>query len=281
LIELLTGLAFVGLFHLDVIQNIHGFDVLRAQQARITAQLFPAWQAWVVFGHHAVLVCFLIVAAFCDLDYREIPLAVTVPGTILGLIQATLWPWPWPNALGLALGPGGNGQGWWWGPIVELPSGLYAWPFWAPLPPGFAPGGNWQTGLVTGLAGALAGTLMLRVVRFLFTLGLGLEALGLGDADLMMMAGAFLGWQPVVVAFLIGVFVGLLFGVAQLVFHGDNMLPFGPALAIGTVITFLCWPSLGPPAQFSFFAGPILLATVGLSSVLMFVASYVLRLIRY
>jgi len=31
--------------------------------------------------------------------------------------------------------------------------------------------------------------------------GLGKEALGLGDADLMMMAGSFLGWQPIILAF--------------------------------------------------------------------------------
>ena len=81
--------------------------------------------------------------------------------------------------------------------------GLYPWPFWGPLPDGFAAGGNWQTGLATGIAGALVGTFLLRGVRFVFSSGIGKEALGMGDADLMMMAGGFLGWQPVVIAFFV------------------------------------------------------------------------------
>src|SRR5207247_2138324 len=116
----------------------------------------------------------------------------------------------------------------WWqvgemDPNLGPKPGLYPWPFCGPLPAFCQPGGNWQTGLLTGVLGAAVGTLMLRAIRFLFGLGLGVEALGLGDADLMMMAGSFLGWQPVVVAFFVGVFAGLIFGVAQLVLRGDNM----------------------------------------------------------
>jgi leader peptidase (prepilin peptidase)/N-methyltransferase len=128
--------------------------------------------------------------------------------------------------------------------------------------------------------GALVGTLLLRAIRFLFSLGLGIEALGLGDADLMMMAGSFLGWQPIVVAFFIGVFVGLVFGVAQLVLHGDNMMPFGPSLAVGVVITFLCWKWIGPKVQMPFFNSFVILALAGLGGVLMFAASYALRITR-
>src|SRR5436190_833153 len=54
------------------------------------------WPGWVVFGFHAVLVCFRIVASFCDFDYREIPCSITVPGTVIGLVGAVLFPWPWP-----------------------------------------------------------------------------------------------------------------------------------------------------------------------------------------
>jgi leader peptidase (prepilin peptidase)/N-methyltransferase len=158
--------------------------------------------------------------------------------------------------------------------------GLYPWPFWGPLPAWFEPGGNWQTGLVTGLLGALAGTLLLRGIRFLFGLGLGIEALGLGDADLMMMAGSFVGWQPIVVAFFVGVFVGLVFGVVQLVFSGDNMMPFGPSLAVGVVVTLLCWYWIGPKMQAAFFNEWVVTCMAVLGGILMFAASYALRLIR-
>jgi leader peptidase (prepilin peptidase)/N-methyltransferase len=148
------------------------------------------------------------------------------------------------------------------------------------LPEWCAPGGNWQTGLITGILGALAGTLLLRAIRFLFGLGLGIEALGLGDADLMMMAGSFLGWQPIVLAFFIGVFAGLIFGVAQLVFKGDNLMPFGPSLAVGVVITFLGWQWIGPKVQMPFFNSFVVIALAILGGILMLVASYALRITR-
>jgi len=281
LIELMTGLAFAGLFYLVVGQNIHGLPALVGQRGWMAFALFPPWQAWVVFSHHVLLVCLLIVASFCDLDHREIPLGITVPGTILGLIIATLWAWPWPwtPAAGAARIPAGVA---WWivDPALGPEQGLYPWPFWGPLPPWFAPGGNWQTGLATGLAGAAMGTLMLRAVRYLFGLGLGIEALGLGDADLMMLAGAFVGWQPVVAAFFVAVFIGLIFGLGQLFLHGDNMMPFGPSLALGTLITLLCWRWIGPQFQSLFFNGPLLAILGIVACVLMLGLSYLLRILR-
>jgi leader peptidase (prepilin peptidase)/N-methyltransferase len=280
-VELLTGAAFAGLFYLVVIENVHDMIALRDQRERIEWQLFPTWQAWIVFGHHALLVSLLIVASCCDLDHREIPLAVTVPGTVMGLIVATIWAWPWPYTPLTALGKIPPGMSWSDIDVNLGPrQGLYAWPFWGPLPPWFAPGGNWQTGLATGLAGLVMGTVMLRIIRFLFGLGMGLEALGLGDADLMMMAGAFLGWQPTVAAFFIGVFAGLIFGVIQIVRGGDNLLPFGPALAVGIVVSCLCWHKIGPNFQPIFFHGTFLLILSGVGCVLMLFLSYVMRMLR-
>ena len=161
---------------------------------------------------------------------------------------------------------------------------MYSWPVWGPLPEWLAPGGNWQTGLATGVAGFLVGTLTLRIVRFTFGLGIGAEymdeadpesvrwslpwrlwdwvgrvggkTLGLGDADLMMMAGAFLGWQPTLTAFFLAVVPGLMFGMVQIFQRGDNALPFGPSLAIGAMIAALGWQEIGPPLQVFFFNGP-------------------------
>lgn len=281
LIELLTGVCFAGLFYLEVYRNIHQFEALKYTNLDIDRGFLPPYQAWIVVGTHALLVSFLIVATFCDLEHREIPLSVTVPGTVLGLIAATLWPWPWPYTPAEALQLMPPDQDW---GMVGTPlgprMGLYPWPFWGPVPSWFSPGGNWQTGFVTGITGALVGTMMLRVIRFLFGLGLGIEALGLGDADLMMMAGSFMGWQPVVVAFFVGVFVGLFFGIGQLVMRGDNMMPFGPSLAVGIVLTFLGWRWIAPQVQPFFFSGILVFALGAISCVLLLILSYVMRVGR-
>jgi leader peptidase (prepilin peptidase)/N-methyltransferase len=277
-IELFTGLIFAALFYLVVVLNIHDYAILRGERARIAALMLPSWQAWVLFGHHALLMSFLLVASFCDLDWREIPLSVTIPGTVLGLISAVLWAWPWPeSAANVAALPAGS-----WTMLARpgIPHGLYPWPFWGPLPSWFAPGGNWQTGLATGLCGALVGTLMLRVIRFLFGWGMGVEALGLGDADLMMMAGSFLGWQPVVIAFFLGVPAGLFVGVGQLLSKGDNSLPYGPSLAIGIVTACLGWSWIGPRVFPLFFNGTLMIILVATSCVLMLIISFFLRLLK-
>jgi leader peptidase (prepilin peptidase)/N-methyltransferase len=277
LIELLTGLSFAGLFYLEVVENIHQFPALQDMRAHLDKGLLPPGVAWIVWGHHALLVCFLIVASFCDLDHREIPLSITIPGALLGLAGAVLWPWPWPHAAGQVALPV---QPWWLAAGGQtLPTGLYPWPVWGPLPD-WLPPGSWQLGLATGLAGLIVGTLMLRVIRFLFGLGLGIEALGLGDADLMMMAGSFLGWQPVVVAFFLGVFLGLFFGVFQVIFRGDNAMAFGPALSLALVGTFLGWRWIGPEVQSLLFNDLLLVILGVIGCVLMLAASYLLRLLR-
>lgn len=276
LIELLTALAFAGLFWYEIVQNGLNLPALEYEARHISWRWFPSLMAWGVFGFHALLLSLLIVASFCDLDHREIPLAITIPGTVIGLIGAALFPWPWPSAPTQVKMPMDMA---WWQTTLNPELGLYPWPVWGPLPAWLPPGSLWL-GVATGVAGAAAGTILLRVIRYLFGLGLGIEALGLGDADLMMMAGAFLGWQPILMAFFIGVFAGLFFGIAQVFLHGDNALPFGPALAIGIVICMLSWHAIGPQFQVLYFNDVLLFALGGVSAVLMLVSSYGLRVLR-
>src|SRR5947209_3698120 len=86
LIELLTGLCFAGLFYLEIVENGFGIRELAVQRQRLAWQYFPTWEAWVFLCYHGLFVSFLIVVTFCDLDHREIPIVVTVTGTIIGLI---------------------------------------------------------------------------------------------------------------------------------------------------------------------------------------------------
>ena len=306
-VELLTALCFLGLFYLEIFENVHELDILKVYRHQVMGG-FPPWQGLVVFGFHAILLSFLLVACFCDIDRQSIPLSLTMTGTVIGLVGAVLFPWPWPNTLASAAMPAGS----WRFPSRGIKAGLYPWPVWAVSDvPWLQPGGNWQTGLATGLAGMLAGTLMLRGVRFLFGIGMGSEymedapqpeegqaswfggrliswvgriggkALGLGDADLMMMAGAFLGWQPILVAFFMAIGPGLVMGLSQAAVKGHTTLPFGPALAIGVMFTCLGWRTIGPQVQLFFFDGILILALAGVCCVLMIGGGFLIRFVRF
>lgn len=270
-IELFVGLCFVGLFYLEVVRNVLGLEVLAKQKAAIAMGVIPL-EGWMVFGFHAVLFSFLVVASVVDIDHLEIPLPITVTGTLVGLVGGTiLWPW-----LPATVGPRAPGFG-----LPTFPPGIYPWPVWTDLPSWLPPRSPW-TGLATGVAGVLAGMLVLRGISFLFKKGRGREGIGMGDADLMMMVGSFLGWQPVIVAFFVAVFPGLVFGLGQLVLRGDKPFPYGPSLAAGSVLTWLAWQPITRafPLQLMFFDTTILLTLVIAGAVFMFATSLLLRLIR-
>jgi leader peptidase (prepilin peptidase) / N-methyltransferase len=279
LVELFTGLAFAGLFYAEIVRNRLDLPLLKSQYWLFAMRFgnIP-FGAWMVFVCHATLLSFLIAASLCDLEHYEIPLNLTVTGTVVGLILSTLFPWPYPAEhpeppprvqVVIAGLPNLN----------PIQAGMHPWPVWDPLPD-WLPPGSWQLGLVTGLVGALVGMLLLRGVRFLFGLGRGLEGMGVGDADLMMMAGAFLGWQAVVMAFFLAVFPALVFGVTLALMKGDQVLPFGPSLAGGVVLTLLLWPELARSFRMLFFNSSAVFVLAGLGAVLLFVAAFLLRLLR-
>lgn len=254
IVELLTGLGFVGLYCLEVVSKP---DV-------------PG--NWLIYGYHTILFCFLMVVSFCDMEHQEIPISVTITGTIVGLVGGALLTPMLPASAhwkqtGTTL-PGINN--------LELRSGIYPWPVWSSLPEWLS-WDSWLTGLLTGLAGALVGMLVLRGLRFIFGMSRGKEGIGIGDADMMMMAGSFLGWQPVTLAFFIAVFPGLLFGIIHLIRRGNQPLPFGPALAIGVLITVLRWPGIGPRFQLLFFDPTVMLVLGALGAGFLFLAGFLLR----
>jgi len=275
LIELFAALVFAGLFYLDIGLNVHGMGFFRRQEWQIRFGSVPV-QAWLFWLGHAVLVSFLIVASFIDLDHMEIPLPLTMSGTLIGLVFVTCLPWPWPNTY-TPPSPVAVQRGL---VIDRVPvRGFQPWPLWRPDElPEWMPPGSWQLGLATGLAGVLAGVVLVRAIRFLFGLGRGIEGLGLGDADLMMMAGAFLGWQATLVAFFLSVVPGLVLGLGQIVLRGNQTIPFGPSLALGIVLTLYGWRWLGPPLQVLFFDRTLMLLLGGTGAVLLLVVSLVLRL---
>jgi leader peptidase (prepilin peptidase)/N-methyltransferase len=288
-VELGCGLGFAAIFYFDAIANWHRMPIFQNAYS-LRVQGVPEWQAMVIFLHHATLFSFLLAASLCDWDHKAIPLSLTTTGTIVGLISATCFPWPWPNDSGIVAGlreqvvqPFGKRDRMWNFPLdvnpQTFPEGLYPWPVWGPLP-NWLWDHRWALGLLTGLAGAAAGMILLRAIKFLFDKGLGRESLGLGDADLMMLAGAFIGWQPVIVAFFVGTFVALPLGIAlRFGKKKEDYLPFGPGLAVGVMITLYWWPWLGPALHPYLFDDFIMMIAAGALLGGLFVGSILLRAI--
>ena len=273
-VELGTGLAFLALFALEILSHArNGPAFLQPWQDTpgldfpyFTATGTPPLRAWIYFAYHACLLTLLIAAALIDAEHRIIPPQLTYFGTAIGILGAMLLPWPWPSLPSdVDIPP----QIPWAAPFAAIPTGATLWPFTGP-PPSWAPAGSWQLGLMNGLIGATAGMFVGRAIKFLFEVGMQKEALGLGDADLLMMAGAFLGWQPAVLALPLGALLTLPIVVplkAWSWFRGsvvESEMPFGPGIAAGVVVTWLGWPWLGEGVRVLF--DPVIL---GLTAVLM------------
>lgn len=224
-IELFTACLFAGSFYyyLTLRNPAPGVDSPWASVPAVS--LFWMWL------YHITFLCFLIVATFTDFDHREIPLRLTIPGTIIGILGGSMVGWPWP------LDPTH--------PVVQQSymGGLHYWPVWAPLTDialpflsGPVQPNAWYLGCITSVVGALAGTGLIRLIRSLFSWAYEREAMGLGDADLLMLIGAFLGWQALILVMGFAVVLGLLYVLITFLFKGGTDLPFGPPLAGGAVL---------------------------------------------
>jgi prepilin signal peptidase PulO-like enzyme (type II secretory pathway) len=102
-------------------------------------------------------------------------------------------------------------------------------------------GGDSWIGLLTALVGIIGGSAMVWAVRIAGSLALKREALGFGDVTLMMMIGAFLGWQACVIIFFIAPFAALIVGFLQMILRRDNVIPYGPFLCLGACVVIVRW----------------------------------------
>jgi leader peptidase (prepilin peptidase) / N-methyltransferase len=105
-------------------------------------------------------------------------------------------------------------------------------------------GGTAWIGLMAALLGMFAGGTLVWSVRIIAGNALNREAMGFGDVTLMAMIGAFLGWQPVILAFFIAPLTGVVIGTLNVIIRRDNMMPYGPFLCAGSFVVLVAWPSL-------------------------------------
>jgi len=166
---------------------------------------------------YTALAMILVVASFVDLTWRIIPKTLTTVGIVLALGGSAAY----PKMHALYIGyHGGGGK---WGETLSR------WV--AAVPP--------VDGLFASIAGAVAGVVLIVVVRFVGTKVFRREAMGLGDAKLLAVIGGFLGWRAVPMVFLVAAFVGAAAGIVSYFRTRDHEIPLGPFLSIGTVVVML------------------------------------------
>lgn len=95
--------------------------------------------------------------------------------------------------------------------------------------------------------GYLAGGGIVWAVRILGTLGFGREAMGMGDVHLLAAVGVVLGWPEAILIFFVAPFSALSMvligsGARTLFKTRWHHLPFGPHLAIATIIVIVARP---------------------------------------
>lgn len=155
----------------------------------------------------------LIVISFIDIDYYIIPDAISIPGTILGVVVA----------------------------LVNQFTNLLAWPFAADL--------------VDSLLGLAFGGGVLFLIAEVYYRVRKREGLGLGDVKLLALTGAFFGLPGALYTMFIGSLLGSVLGLLLILLSGKRMtyqLPFGPYLALGTVVYIFASPSGAPWLGLSF-----------------------------
>jgi len=153
------------------------------------------------FGWHTVIYFVfsssLIVITFIDLDFQIIPDKITLSGIPIGFLVGSFL-----------------------------------------LPDPFARSS--LLGMKESLIGMVTGFGLFYLVALIGSAIFKKEALGGGDVKMMAMVGALMGWKTVLLTTFLGSLTGSIVGVLLMVLKGKDrkaQLPFGPFLALGTIIT--------------------------------------------
>lgn len=259
IVELLTGSLLTLLYWVE----IPGVGVL-AKDSGLFTQGQPAgpecvsglWSesVWLHLRYllHAVMICSLIVATMIDLELCIIPDGCTVPAMIAAVLVSTA-----------------VGQTWlvpvWFqdASVVSLlrnllPDGLQGMAFeWDAA--AFAAAHPHIHGFLASVAGLMAGAGATWLVRAIGFLTLRQEAMGDGDVVLMAMIGAVLGWQPVLVVFMLASALAVVPALLLSSRRQDDSpfyFPYGPWLSLAAVVLLLGWSHIWPAAKVFFDLGP-------------------------
>jgi leader peptidase (prepilin peptidase)/N-methyltransferase len=96
---------------------------------------------------------------------------------------------------------------------------------------------------INSVLGALFGGGIILIIAWVGSIIFKKEAMGGGDVKLTAMIGAFLGWRYTIISLFLGFFLGALTGIILImakIKKREDAIPFGPFIALGSIITLLC-----------------------------------------
>jgi len=158
-----------------------------------------------------------------------------------------------------------------WGIIAVGAAGLCGTWWWG--------GAHWA-GLLSALIGMAVSGGLVWAVRIIGAVTLRREAMGFGDVLLMMMIGAFLGWQPCLLVFFVAPFFGLVIGLLQYLTRHDDSIPYGPFLCLGAVALLVFWADFWNWSRRVFALGWLLPAVIAVCLLAMAVLLAVLQVVK-
>lgn len=170
-----------------------------------------------------VFLSFLVPLIFIDLQHKLLLNKLTYPGFIVMFVLRILSPDYWIIGLGDQSSPGSIRKmflsfGW---------TDLMGW-------------SDYAVAAVGAVLGALVGAGILWLVRELYYRLRHVEGMGLGDIKMMLMVGAYLGWQLSLLTIFLGSLLGAIIGMLLIRFRGGNMkmeIPFGVFLGPAAIIS--------------------------------------------
>jgi leader peptidase (prepilin peptidase)/N-methyltransferase len=166
------------------------------------------------FAHRLLTMLFLwslVALAILDAENLWLPNFLTITGVAIGFIKSVADPWVLP------------------GECVHERFGI-----WTPA--------------LSQLASILAAAALILLIRWTYRLIRHREGIGLGDAKLMAMLGAWLGLSGALLSFAIGVMLGSVFALVLLILPAArrgshtwllSKLPLGTFLCIGGIVSAL------------------------------------------
>lgn len=156
---------------------------------------------------YLVLCCALIISTFVDLELLIIPNEVTLIGIPLALILSVICP-----------------------SLHDAQHTLR----------NFSLFGIYRLDtIIASMIGVLAGGGLTFLCSVLGKWVFKKEAMGFGDVKLMGMIGGIVGWKLSIAIFFVAPFFGLLMAIPMLIFKKSRLIPYGPFLALATLVCIL------------------------------------------